>query len=72
MKVVINFRTLLERSGLPRRLTEELEKLFHKFLSQAHSKTRVTANAISIKTQERRLLPLIAGFKKLRRDGFAI
>lgn len=72
VKVVINFRTLLQRSGLPRRLTEELEKLFHKFLSQAHSKTRVTANAISIKTQERRLLSLIAGFKELRRDGFAI
>lgn len=72
MKVVVSYRAILERSGLPKRLTGELDKLFQQFLSHAHSKTRVTANAISIKTQERRLLSLIAGFKELRRDALPL
>jgi hypothetical protein len=72
MKVVLNFSRSLDTSNLPKRLTEELRKLFEKNLYRAHSKTRVTANAISIKTQERRVVSLIAGFKELRADGFAL
>ena len=72
MKVILNYLRALDISKLPARLKEELRKLFEKYLFRAHSKTRVTANAISIKTQERRVLNIIAGFKELRADGFAL
>jgi len=72
MKVTLNFSRALDSSNLPKRLREELEKLFEKHIFRAHSKTRVTANAISMKTQERRVVSLIAGFKELRADGFAL
>ena len=72
MKVILNYLRALDISKLPARLKEELRKLFEKYLFRGHSKTRVTANAISIKTQERRVLNIIAGFKELRADGFAL
>lgn len=66
MKVTLNFLRALNASKLPKRLRDELQKLLEKHIFRAHSKTRVTANAISIKTQERRIVSLIAGFKELR------
>jgi hypothetical protein len=68
MKIVLDFLRALEASSLPVRLKE----LFVKHLSRAHSKTRVTKNAISLITQERRVVSLLAGFKELRTGGFAL
>ena len=72
MKIQLNFSTLLDNAGLPQRLTKELAELFQHHLSKAHSKTRVTSNAISIKTQTYRVRHLIAGFRELRKGGFAL
>ena len=72
VKIQLNFSSLLESSGLPQRLANELSELFNRHLSKAHSKTRVTSNAISIKTQKYRVQKLIAGFRELRKGGFAI
>ncbi|MEC5407906.1 integrase domain-containing protein [Paraburkholderia sp. MPAMCS5] len=72
MKIQLNFSALMENAGLPQRLTNELTELFQRHLSKAHSKTRVTSNAISIKTQKYRVLSLVAGFRELRKGGFAI
>jgi integrase len=72
VKIQLNFSALTENAGLPQRLTNELTELFQRYLSKAHSKTRVTSNAISIKTQKYRVQSLIAGFRELRKGGFAI
>ncbi len=72
VKIQLNFSTLLDNAGLPQRLTKELTELFQHHLSKAHSKTRVTSNAISIKTQTYRVRHLIAGFRELRKGGFAL
>nr|WP_284509512.1 integrase domain-containing protein [Caballeronia sp. GAFFF3] len=72
VKIQLNFSTLLDNAGLPQRLTKELTELFRHHLSKAHSKTRVTSNAISIKTQTYRVRHLIAGFRELRKGGFAL
>lgn len=72
MKVQLDYLTFMENAGLPQRLTKELCELFHRHLSKAHSKTRVTSKAISIKTQKYRALSLIAGFRELRKGGFSI
>ena len=72
VKIQLNFSTLLDNAGLPQRLTKELTELFQHHLTKAHSKTRVTSNAISIKTQTYRVRHLIAGFRELRKGGFAL
>jgi integrase len=72
VKIQLNFSALLDNAGLPQRLTKELTELFQHHLSKAHSKTRVTSNAISIKTQTYRVRHLIAGFRELRKGGFAL
>jgi integrase len=72
MRVVLSYTNVLEKANLPARLKEELHKLFEKHLIHVHSKTRVTSNAISLKTQQRRVTNLIAGFKELRAGGFAL
>lgn len=72
MKIQFNFSTLLDNAGLPQRLTKELAELFNRHLSKPHSTTRVTSNAISIKTQSYRVRHLIAGFRELRKGGFAL
>nr|WP_235028798.1 integrase domain-containing protein [Caballeronia choica] len=72
MKIQLNFSALMDNAGLPQRLTKELTELFQQHLSKAHSKTRVTSNAISIKTQKYRVQSLIAGFRELRKGGFAL
>lgn len=72
MKIQFNFLPLLDNAGLPQRLTKELAELFNRHLSKPHSTTRVTSNAISIKTQTYRVRHLIAGFRELRKGGFAL
>jgi Integrase/Bacterial regulatory protein, Fis family len=72
MKVVLNYLRALDRSDLPDRLKDELQKLFEKHLAQALRKSRQSAGAIALRTQERRLMSLIAGFEELRRGGFAL
>jgi hypothetical protein len=66
VKIQLNFSTSLDNAGLPQRLTKELAELFNGHLSKAHSTTRVTSNAISIKTQKYRVQSLIAGFREPR------
>jgi integrase len=66
MKVQLSYLAFMENAGLPQRLTNELSELFHRHLSKSHSKTRDSSNAID------RVQSLIAGFRELRKGGFAI
>jgi hypothetical protein len=72
MKVTFNHLRALDRSALPKRLREELQKLFEKNLAQALRKNRQGSGVIALRTQERRLVSLIAGFEELRAGGFAL
>jgi Integrase/Bacterial regulatory protein, Fis family len=72
MKVVFNYLRALDRCNLPKRLKDELEKLFEKHLAQTLRKSRQSSGAIALRTQERRLVSLIAGFEELRVGGFAL
>ena len=72
MKTVLDYLRLLNDSPLPVCLKDELKKLFEQHLAKPHSKTRRTRNAISLVTQERRVVNLLAGFRELRKGGFAL
>jgi integrase len=72
VNVQLNYQTFMENAGLPQRLTNELGELFERHLSNAYSRTSITSNEVSIETQKYRVQGLIAGFRDLRKGGFAI
>jgi integrase len=72
MKIQIDFHSVLRRAPLNRSLKVELAKLFKEHLASPHSRTRVTSNNLSVKTQEHRLMSLMAAFVELRKGGYGI
>ncbi|MEM5340207.1 integrase domain-containing protein [Paraburkholderia azotifigens] len=72
MKVQLDYQPFIKNAGLPQRLTNELAELFRLHLSKPHGKNTAVSNVISIQTQEYRVQVLTAGFRDLRKGGFAI
>jgi hypothetical protein len=72
MKVQIDFHSMLWHAPLNPSLKAELAKLFKEHLATPHSRTRVTSNNLSVRTQEHRLVNLMAAFVELRKGGYAI
>lgn len=73
MGIRIDYRGKIRGYGFPTRLESELVVLFEENVDRVHSKTRRSRNALSVKTQEYRLVGICAAIRELRQAGhFAI
>ena len=72
VKVQLDYQPFIKNAGLPQRLTNELAELFRLHLSKPHGKNTAASNVTSIQTQQYRVQVLTAGFRDLRKGGFAI
>ncbi|MEX3972070.1 integrase domain-containing protein [Paraburkholderia caribensis] len=72
VKIQLDYLSYMENAGLPPRLTNELGELFGRHLSSVHGKTGASSNVVSMQTQQYRVQALTAGFRDLRKGGFAI
>jgi len=73
MGIRIDYRGKIRSYGFPARLESELIALFEENVDRVHSKTRRSRNALSVKTQEYRLVGICAAIRELRQAGhFAI
>jgi integrase len=72
MLVTVNVRGLLSDYRLPADFKRELEVLFLENVNRVHSRTRVSAKTLSVKTQGYRLQKLCRSFLELRENGFAL
>ncbi|QET04050.1 topoisomerase (plasmid) [Cupriavidus pauculus] len=69
MGIRIDYRGKIRSYGFPKRLESELIALFEDNVDRIHSQTRRSRNALSVKTQEYRLVGLCAAIRELRNDG---
>jgi integrase len=72
MAAILNVRAVVRRHRLTPNIAEELTRLFDDHVSAVHSTTRVSAKALSIKTQELRTNAICKAFVELRDGGFAL
>jgi len=72
VKVQLDYQLFIKNARLPQRLADELGELFARALSNAHDKTSGKSDEISTSTQQYRVQVLVAGFRDLRKGGFAI
>ncbi|ALP62216.1 integrase domain-containing protein [Paraburkholderia caribensis] len=72
MNFQLDYQLFIKNARLPQRLADELCELFARALSIAHDKTSGKSDEISISTQQYRVQVLVAGFRDLRKGGFAI
>ena len=72
MSAILNVRAVLRDYWLPADFKAALEQLLLSNVNRVHSRTRISAKPLSIKTQERRTLAICKSFEELRRNGFAL
>ncbi|CAG9186017.1 helix-turn-helix domain-containing protein [Cupriavidus pampae] len=69
MGIRIDYRGKIRSYGFPKRLESELIALFEDNVDRIHSQTRRSRNALSVKTQEYRLVGVCAAIRELRGEG---
>ncbi|WP_345817831.1 integrase domain-containing protein (plasmid) [Paraburkholderia sp. PREW-6R] len=72
MSAILNVRAVLRGYRLPADFTGALERLLLDNVNRVHSKTRISARPLSIRTQERRTTVICKSFEELRQNGFAL
>ncbi|MGQ7932215.1 integrase domain-containing protein [Paraburkholderia sp. D1E] len=72
MAAVLNVRAVVKSYGLPPEFTDALLRLFDNHVNEVHSRTRISAKSLSVKTQERRTTAICKSFVELRQHGFAL
>lgn len=72
MSAILNVRAVLRDYWLPADFKAALEQLLLSNVNRVHSRTRISAKPLSIKTQERRTLAICKSFEELRKKGFAL
>jgi integrase len=72
MSAILNVRAVLRDYRLPADLKGALERLFLDNVDKVHSRTRISAKPLSIKTQTYRTQQICRSFEELRRNGFAL
>ncbi|WP_027803329.1 integrase domain-containing protein [Paraburkholderia dilworthii] len=72
MSAILNVRAVLRGYRLPAEFKGALEKLLLDNVNRVHSRTRISAKPLSIRTQERRTTVICKSFEELRQNGFAL
>lgn len=72
MAAILNVRAVVRGYRLTPSISEALLRLLDDHVSDVHSKTRISARALSIKTQEYRVRGICAALVELREGGFAL
>lgn len=72
MAAILNVRAVVRGYNLPQDFRDALLRLFDEHVHEIHSRTRLSAKALSIKTQERRATAICKSFTELRCGGFAL
>ena len=72
MAGILNVRAVLRRYRLPPDFTAELERLFLDNVNRVHSRTRISAKPLSLKTQDYRMSAICKSFEELRAHGYAL
>lgn len=72
MSAILNVRAVLRDYRLPADFKAALEQLLLDNVNRVHSRTRISAKPLSLKTQERRTFAICKSFEELRRNGFSL
>jgi integrase len=72
MSAILNVRAVLRDYRLPPDFKGVLENLFLENVEKVHSRTRVSAKPLSIKTQMYRTQQICRSFEELRKNGYAL
>ena len=72
MSAILNVRAVLRDYRLPADFKGALEELLLRNVNRVHSRTRVSAKPLSIKTQKFRTMAICKSFEELRQNGFAL
>jgi integrase len=72
MSAILNVRAVLRGYRLPADFKAMLEELLVRNVNRVHSRTRVSAKPLSIKTQKYRTMAICKSFEELRQNGFAL
>ncbi|CAD6559237.1 integrase domain-containing protein [Paraburkholderia sabiae] len=72
MAAILNVRAVLRDYRLPADFKAALEELFLNNVDRVHSRTRISAKPLSIKTQTYRTQQICRSFGELRQNGYAL
>jgi hypothetical protein len=72
LAAILNLRAVVRGYWLPPTVAEALIALLDVRVATAHSRTRISAKPLSIKTQEYRVRGICAALVELRKGGFAL
>ena len=72
MSAILNVRAVLRDYRLPSDFKAALEELLVRNVNRVHSRTRVSARPLSIKTQKYRTMAICKSFEELRQNGYAL
>ncbi|MFM0144985.1 integrase domain-containing protein [Paraburkholderia sp. RL18-085-BIA-A] len=72
MAAILNVRAVLRDYRLPADFKAALEELFLTNVDRVHSRTRISAKPLSIKTQTYRTQQICRSFEELRQNGYAL
>lgn len=72
MAVILNVRAVVRGYRLTPTIAQALIELFDEHVATVHSRTRISAKALSIKTQEHRVRAICGALVELREGGFAL
>jgi integrase len=72
MSAILNVPAVLRRYRLPTDFKAALERLLLDNVNRVHSRTRISAKPLSIKTQEYRARAICKSFAELRVNGYAL
>ncbi|MFM0123346.1 MULTISPECIES: integrase domain-containing protein [Paraburkholderia] len=72
MSAILNVRAVLRDYRLPPDFKGVLENLFLENVEKVHSRTRISAKPLSIKTQMYRTQQICRSFEELRKNGYAL
>lgn len=72
MSAILNIRAVLRDYRLPADFKGALEELLMRNVNRVHSRTRVSAKPLSVKTQKFRTQAICKSFEELRQNGYAL
>src|SRR5579864_821329 len=72
MSAILNVRAVLREYRLPADFKGALEELLLGNVNRVHSRTRISAKPLSVKTQKYRTQAICKSFEELRQNGYAL
>ncbi|MFL9911990.1 integrase domain-containing protein [Paraburkholderia sp. RL17-337-BIB-A] len=72
MSTILNVRAVLREYRLPADFKGALEELLLGNVNRVHSRTRISAKPLSVKTQKYRTQAICKSFEELRQNGYAL